>query len=123
LGNIVSSLSSLPSPLGEFFGQNPLAGITLNQFRNIGAHKDFSVYKDVITLFPKTQKIMITLQDLENGLEIAGKIREPLRLTNIISCQYLRVARLQSGPGAHGVQEVGGSNALARLSPIRGPIV
>jgi hypothetical protein len=44
------------------------------------------VYKDVITLFPKTKKLIVTFQDLENGLDIAGKIREPLRLINIVSC-------------------------------------
>jgi hypothetical protein len=85
LGNIVSSASSLPSQLGKFIGQEPLPNITLNQFRNIGAHKDYSVVKDVITLFPNTDKVIVTLQDLENALEIIGRIRIPLRLSNIIS--------------------------------------
>jgi hypothetical protein len=85
LGNIVSSASALPNPLGPFIGQEPLAGISLHHFRNIGAHKDFSVIKDVITLFPETNKIVVSLQDLENGLEIIGRIRVPLRVSNIIA--------------------------------------
>ena len=85
LGNIVSSASSLPSQLGKFIGQEPLPNITLNQFRNIGAHKDYSVVKDVITLLPNADKVIVTLQDLENALEIIGRIRIPLRLSNIIS--------------------------------------
>ncbi|MGE0086354.1 MAG: hypothetical protein AB7S75_18250 [Desulfococcaceae bacterium] len=85
LGNIVSSASSLPNPLGKFIGQDPLPNITLNQFRNIGAHKDFSVVRNVITLFPSTEKIVVTMQDLENALEIIGRVRIPLRLSNTIS--------------------------------------
>lgn len=85
LGNIISSISALPSPLGDFIGKEPLPGITLNQFRNIGAHKDFSVVKNVITLFPRTEKVVVSLQDLENALEIVGGIRVPLRLSNIIA--------------------------------------
>jgi hypothetical protein len=85
LGNIVSSAASLPNPLGKFIGQNPLSNISLNQFRNIGAHKDFSVVKNVITLFPNTEKVIVTMQELENALEIIGRIRIPLRLSNTIA--------------------------------------
>jgi len=84
LGNIVSSTTTLPDPLGSFIGQEPLAGIKMNQLRNIGAHKDFSVIKGIITLFPKTGKVITSLQDLENGLETLGRIRVLIRNSNTI---------------------------------------
>jgi hypothetical protein len=85
LGNIVSSASSLQDPLGKFIGQDPLRNISLNQFRNICAHHDFSVVKNTITLFPNTDKTVVTMQDLEYALEIVGRIRIPLLLSNTIS--------------------------------------
>lgn len=88
LGNIVSSASALPHPIGSFVGEEPIKGVTLNHFRNVGAHKDFVVTRNQIVLFPNTDKITATLLDLDDGLEKVGKIRMLLKLFNTIAALH-----------------------------------
>lgn len=80
LGNMISSAASFPDPLGSFLGTNPLPGVTLNHFRNIGAHKDFVVKRGKIILFPASHTIEVSLSDLEEALNQVGAIRMFLKV-------------------------------------------
>lgn len=117
LGNIVSSAASLPNPLGSFLGANPLPGIALNQFRNVGAHKDFKVTRHKIVLLPTAQNVEVSINDLETALDKVGTIRMLLRLFNTIAALQDIEGLTRSGYQPSQAPEAVAINLTASLGP------
>lgn len=79
LGRVVKGLQSLEPPLGNILGTDPVPGISLNQLRNVGAHEDFRIVRDVISLNIGAKKtkneFSLRLWELESALDSLGKQR------------------------------------------------
>lgn len=78
LGNMIDESKNLPINLASFYSEEPIKNISINQLRNIGAHRDFLVQRSKITLrFGKKDKVLVEvdLEDLKKSIKIINKLR------------------------------------------------
>lgn len=81
LGKIIRAVKSLPIPVGEALGGDPISGISLNQLRNIGAHKDFEIKENKIVL--RTSK-MSRIENIDTLFTVLDDLYIRLAIITIV---------------------------------------